>query len=163
MLDIAKPCAKITKYRGGYMVRVGETNAERTLIRTIAGSARPLEEDLKLSSLQAIDRLQKLQEKFREQWVGQSPCLVLKDGWILPNGPIEKMLGAMDKHGDPVGMVGIAWLTHSKRVGILQMLFRSKADKKAIDVVKRAANEALIAWQDYVKGVDLLKGRDKTE
>ena len=142
------------------MVRPGETTIERTLIRTIAGAARPLEEDLKLSRLQTIDKLQKLQEKFREQWIGQSPCLVLKDAWILPNGPIDKMLKAMDKHGDPVGMVGIAWLTQSKRVGILQMLFRSKADKDAIKAVKKAADEALIALQDYVKQVNLLQGRD---
>lgn len=113
-----------------------------------------------LSKLQAIDRLQKLQDKFSEQWIGQSPCLVLKDSWILPNGPVDKMLAAMDKHGDAVGMVGIAWLKHSKRVGILQMLFRTKADKDALKAVKQAADEAMIALQDYVKQADLLRGRD---
>jgi hypothetical protein len=126
-------------------------NPEQSLIKTIAVAARPLQKDMKLSRLQAIDRLQKLRDRFSEQWIGQSPCLVLKDAWILPNGPIDKMLAAMESHGDPVGMVGIAWLTHSKRVAILKMLFRAKADKEAIKAVEKSANEALIAWQNYVK------------
>jgi hypothetical protein len=133
---------------------------ELKLLKTIAGASRPLGEDLGLSELQAIDRLQKLQAKFRDQWIGQSPCLVLRDAWILPNGPIPKMLHAMEKHGEPVGMVGIAWLTHSKKIGILQMLFKSKADKEAQRAVKKAAEEALIAWQNHVKQANLLQGRD---
>jgi len=142
------------------MVRAVETTTERTLIRTIAGAARPLEEDLKLSRLQAIDRLQKLQEKFKEQWIGQSPCLVLKDAWILPNGPIDRMLKTMDNHGDPVGMVGLALLPTARRVGILQMLFKAKADKDAQKAMKKAADEALIAYQEHVKQADLWKRRD---
>jgi len=135
---------------------------ERILIRTIAGATRPLDEDLKLSRLQAIDRLQKLQEKFREQWVGPSPWLVLADGWTIPNAPVDKMLKAMDKHGDPVGMVGIAWLTHSKRMGILQMLFRSKADKKSNEMVRQSAEEALRRLPDLIRQINPLKGRGET-
>ncbi len=140
------------------MVRPGETTTERTLIRTIAGAARPLEEDLNLSRLQAIDKLQKLQEKFREQWIGPSPWLVLEDGWTIPNAPVDKMLKAMDKHGEPVGMVGIAWLTHSKRIGILQMLFRSKTDKKSSQMVKQSAEEALRRLPGLIRQIDPLKG-----
>ena len=144
------------------MVKAGTERADQelALIRTIAVAQRPLEEDLKWSRLQIIDRLQKIQERFKEQWVGSSPCLVLKDGWILPNGPIDKMLAAMDKHGDAVGMVGIAWLTHAKRVAILQMLFRAKADKNAQAVMKRAADSALERWNEYVRQLNPLKGSE---
>lgn len=141
------------------MLRTGETQTERNLIRTIAGSARPLDEDLKLTRLGAIDRLQKTHEKFREQWIGPSPWLVLEDGWTIPNAPVEKMLKAMDKHGEPVGMVGIAWLTHSKRVGILQMLFRSKADAKAAKAVKESAEEALRRLPGLIRQIDPLEGK----
>ena len=142
------------------VTREATADLENRLIRTIAGAARPLAEDLKLSRLEAIDKLQKLQEKFREQWIGQSPFFVLKDGWRLPYGPIDRMLKTMDGHGDPVGMVGLAWLAHSKRVGVLQMLFRAKADKSAIGEVKKAADDAAQAWQEHVKRVNLLKGRE---
>ena len=105
-----------------------------------------------LTRLGAIDRMRKLHAKFREQWIGASPCLVLADGYMLwPSVTVDNMLAKMDEHGDPVGMVGIAWLAHSKRVGILQMVFRAKADTAAKKAVQRAANEALTAWQDYVK------------
>jgi hypothetical protein len=40
------------------------------------------------------------------------------------------------------------------------MLFRTKADKHALKAVKQAADEAMIALQDYVKQADLLRGRD---
>src|SRR5689334_785207 len=108
------------------MVRVGETETERSLIRTLAGSSRHPDKDLNLSRLQAIDRLQKLHERFREYWIGTSPWLVL-DGYALPNAPVDKMLKKMDEYGDAVGMVGIAFLPHSQKIGVLKMLFRSKA------------------------------------
>jgi len=145
------------------MVMDTTARTELALMRTIAGAARPLEEDLKISRLQAIDRLQKLQEKFQEQWIGPSPWLVLEDGWTIPNAPVDKMLKAMDKHGDPVGMVGIAFLTHSKRVGILQMLFRGKADKQSSKAVRESAEEALRRLPGLIKQIDPLKGSGATE
>ena len=73
------------------MVRANETPIERTFIRTVAGAVRPLDEDLHLSELEAIDRLQKLSEKFNTLWLKGSPWLVLEDCWTLPaNMPVAK-------------------------------------------------------------------------
>jgi len=133
------------------------TSTERTLIRTIAGASRPLDEDLNLSPLQAIDRLQKLRAKFHDQWIGPSPWLVLADGWTMPHyAGIEKILEKMREHGDAVGMVGIAWLPTAQRIGILEMLFRSKADKKAIKMVKQSAEEAKRRLPELIRQLDPL-------
>jgi len=146
------------------MVRTtdGIEKDEMSLIKTIARASRPLDEDLNLSKLQAIDRLQKLHERFREQWIGPSPWLVLEDGWTMPHyAPVEKTLQAMDKHGAAVGMVGIAWLPTAKRIGILQMLFRSKADKKSSEMVRQSAEEAMRRLPGLLQQLNIpLKGSE---
>jgi hypothetical protein len=133
-------------------VRSGETSIERTLIRTIAGAARPLDEDLVLSELQAIDRLQKLSEKFREQWIFPSPWLVLEDCWTLPaTMPVSKMLEDMNKHGKPVGIVGAARLKFSEQDTVLKMFFRKdEKSRKMIEVSAQAVANDLKALRQAV-------------
>ncbi len=139
-------------------------DTELSLIKTIAVAARPLEADLPMSRLQMIDRLQKLQAKFRELWISPGPWLVM-DGYALPNAPVDKMLKKMDEYGDPVGMVGIAFLPHSGKTAVLKMLFRSKADARAVRIMENAADALAKNWQEHIRQIeiDLLKGRGKTE
>lgn len=127
------------------MVRTGESSAERTLIRTIAGAQRPLDEDLNLTSLKAIDKLQNLNEKFREQWIHPSPWLVLEDCWVLPaNMPVAKMLEDIEQHGKPIGIVGAALLKFSNKYAILRMMFRKdEKSRKTIDASAQAALDDL--------------------
>lgn len=129
---------------------------ELSLLKTIAGASRPLDEDLNLSKLQAIDRLQKLQERFRDLWIGPSPWLVL-DGYALPNAPVDEMLKKMDEHGDAVGMVGIAFLPNSGKIAVLRMLFRSKANARAQQLVERAAAEAVRRLPALMRQLDPLR------
>ena len=148
-----------------HMVRTADVIEEKemSLIKTIARASRPLDEDLDLSKLQAVDKVQKLHERFREQWIGPSPWLVLEDGWTMPHyAPVEKTLSAMEKHGDAVGMVGIAWLPTAKRIGILQMLFRRKANKHASEMVRQSAEEAMRRLPGLLQQVNIpLKGSGK--
>jgi hypothetical protein len=134
------------------MVRTGETTTERTLIRTIAGASRPLDKDLGLSTLQAIDRLQKLSEKFREQWIRPSPWLVLEDSWTLPASmPVAKMLEDMQTHGGPIGIVGMCLLKYSQRYAVLKMLFRKdQKSRKTVEESERAAMEHLMAYVQHI-------------
>ena len=135
------------------MLRTGEIpKEEKTLIRTIAGAARPLDEDLNLSPLQAIDRLQKFSEKFRELWLYYSPWLVLKDGWTLAaQMPVQDMLADIKTHGEPVGIVGIAELTFSKRDAVLRLYFRK--DKKSRETVDASAGQAVSQRDALQQGV----------
>jgi hypothetical protein len=131
---------------------------ERALIRTIAGSSRKLDEDIHMSPLQAIDRLQKLHEKFREQWIGPSPWLVLEDCYVLPpNMPVAKMLEEMATHGQPIGMVGMAFLKFSKRYAVLQMLFRSRNDVKSRKTIERSVKAAESLLVNQIQQIDVLK------
>lgn len=154
-------------YRKHMMVRTvdHEKEIELRLLKTIAGASRPLDEDLELTPLQAIDRLQTLHKKFREQWIGPSPWLVLKNGWTMAHyEPVEKILQAMEKNGEAVGMVGIAWLPTAKRIGILQMLFRRKADKHAGEMVRQSAEEAMRRLPGLLQQIDIpLKGSGETK
>jgi len=119
---------------------------ERSLIRTMAGASRPLDADLPLSPLQAIDRLQKFDIKFRECWVGW-PWLVLEDRYTLPaNMPVHKMLDEIEAHGNPIGIVGLALLPRSKRYAVLQMHFRKdEKSKKTVEHSAKVATEILAA------------------
>jgi hypothetical protein len=118
---------------------------ERALIRTIAGSSRKLDEDLTLSPLQAIDRLLKLADRFRDQWIPPAPWLVLEDGYPLPaTMPVADMLTEIERHGAPIGIVGAALLKLSKRYSILKMMFRKdERTRKTIEVSAQAALEDL--------------------
>jgi hypothetical protein len=132
---------------------------ERALIRTIAGSSRKLGDNLNLSPLQAIDRLLKMNAKFRELWI-QFPWLVLKDGQRLAaNMPVPQMLSEIAKHGDPIGIAGVALLQETKRYTTLKMMFRNdensraKVDKSAdtvLEVVMRRSRYMQELW-DGVK------------
>lgn len=129
-----------------------EAQTERALIRTIAGASRKLDQDLGLSPLQAIDRLQKLSEKFCEQWIRPSPWLVLEDCWTLPASmPVAKMLDDIEKHGKPIGIVGMCLLKHSQRYAVLKMLFRKdEKSRKTVQESERVAMEHLIAYVRHV-------------
>ena len=125
---------------------------ERALIRTIAGSSRKLQDDLSLSPLQAIDRLQKLSEKFREQWIRPSPWLVLEDCWTLPASmSVAKMLEDIEKHAKPIGIVGMCLLKYSQRYAVLKMLFRK--DEKTRKTVGESEREAMKRLVDYVRQI----------
>jgi len=116
---------------------------ERRLIRTIAGASRPLREDLDLSNLQAIDRLQKLNTQFEKHWLAP-PFLVLTDGYRLPAPmPVGRMLEEIEAHGRPVGIVGAARIT-SRRDGVFQMMFRADAtSKKMVETSAQKVRELL--------------------
>src|SRR5437899_4223571 len=110
------------------MVRTAIGTTEKSLIRMIAGATRKLDTDLNMTKLQAIDRLQKLDAQFRENWYGH-PWLVLEDCFTLPaNMPVTAMLAEIEKHGSPVGIVGVASIT-PRRDHVFAMNFR--ADSKA--------------------------------
>jgi hypothetical protein len=119
----------------------------------VAGASRKLDEDLNLSPLQAIDRLQKLHEKFREQWIGPSPWLVLEDCYVLPpNMPVAKMLEEMTTHGRPIGIVGMALLKLSKRYAVLRMMFlKDTKSRKTIETSAKAAEGLLL---DQLQQID---------
>ena len=135
---------------------------ELSLIKVMAVAGRPLEKDMQLSRLQAIDRLQKLQERFKDLWIGQSPWLVL-NGYCCPNVAVEKMLAKMDEYSDPVGMIGVAYLPHSRKIGILKMLFRARADTQARELVERAAAALEQNLPGLIQPLDPLKGASDTE
>lgn len=117
------------------------TSIERTLIRTIAGASRILDENLDLSPLQAIDRLLKINAKFKGLWI-QFPWLVLRDGQRLgANMPVPQMLAETAKHGDPIGIAGVALLQETKRYTTLKMMFRH--DEKSRTTVEKSADAAL--------------------
>lgn len=122
------------------------------MIRTIAGASRKLDENLNLSPLQAIDRLQKIHAKFHEQWIVPSPWLVLEDCWTIPASmPVPKMLEDMEKHGKPLGIVGAARLKFSQRHAVLRMLFRK--DEKSRKTVETSAQAALNDLNERLRAV----------
>jgi hypothetical protein len=114
-------------------------SAPTSLIRTISGSLRPLDKDLKLTRLQAIDRVQRLHEKFQEYWL-YPPWLVLPDGhFLVATMPVERMLAEIEKHGHPIGIVGPAQIT-MEQDSILVMHFRK--DSRSRKTVEASAQEA---------------------
>jgi hypothetical protein len=132
-----------------------------SLVRTIASASRKLEKDMDLSPLQAIDRLHKLRDEYKDQWMGPSPWLVLEDCYTLPaQMPVSKMLGEIERHGQPIGIVGMGFLKENHQVVVLQRLFRKDAEsRKTVEVSTQAAKSVL--W-DAMKRIDLLtKGKDK--
>jgi hypothetical protein len=124
----------------------------------IAGAKRKIKKDLNLSTLQKIDRLQKLHHQFEGRWIG-SPWLVCPDVECLPaTMPVSEMLEAIAKHGEPCGIVGMALLPQSMTYRVLQVQF--KADKECRAAVQKSVETAtdkfLAAAQ---KIIDLHKGR----
>jgi hypothetical protein len=115
------------------------TETGLSLVRTIAVASRKLDEDMNLSPLQAIDRLQKLHGKFQKHWYG-SPWLVLVDGHPLPASvPVGKMLEEIEKHGEPIGIVGVARIT-KRQDSVLVMNFRE--DERSQKTVEKSAQDA---------------------
>lgn len=111
---------------------------ERTLIRTIAGASRKLDEDLHLSPLEAIDRLIKINAKFKGLWI-HFPWLVLENGQHLAaNVPVPQILAEIEKHGDPIGIAGVALLQETKKYTTLKMMFRK--DEKYRRIVEESAD-----------------------
>jgi len=136
--------------------RPSNTSTERALIRTVAGSSRKLDEDLKLSPLQAIDRLQKLNEKFREHWIG-APWLVLEDHHNIPaDMPVPEMLNEISQHGEPIGIVGLARLSANRQT-VLKMMFRS--DEKSRRAVEQSATAAIDRFYEYLRRIRNLHER----
>lgn len=118
-----------------------EHTTERALIRTIAGASRKLDEDLGLSPLQAIDRLLKMNAKFKGLWI-HFPWLVLESGQHLSaNMPVPQMLAEIAKHGEPIGIAGVALLKTTQRFTVLKMMFRK--DERNRKTVEKSADTAL--------------------
>lgn len=117
------------------------------MIRTIAGSQRKLTEDMNLSPLQAIDRLQKLHVKFKDYWV-TPPWLVLPDCYCLPaQMTVASMMDEIATHGSPIGIVGMALLPGSRRYAVLKMAFKkSRKNLETIEVSGQAAMNKLEEW-----------------
>ena len=114
---------------------------ELGLIRTIAGASRPLDEDMEVTELQAIDRLQKLYAKFQEHWI-RPPWLVLEDCYTLPvNLSVAEMLEQMSKHGKPIAIVGPVLLPGKRKIDALRLMFRS--DKKSQQTAEVSAQAAV--------------------
>ena len=131
---------------------------ETSLIRLIAGAQRELKENLDLSPLQAIDRLQKLHMRFQGDWVG-SPWLVLPDVYCLPaTMPVPEMLEAIKEHGVPCGIVGLALLSDGT-ARVAKVPFRK--DDKSRKALNKSADTA---WEMYLKRAreidELFKGRN---
>ena len=119
----------------------GGASSERVLIRTIAGASRKLDEDLRLSPLQAIDRLLKMSAKFKSLWI-RFPWLVLEGGQRLAaNMPVPQMLAEIAKYGEPIGIAGVALLQEAKRYTTLKMMFRK--DEKSREKVEQSAETTL--------------------
>jgi hypothetical protein len=133
-----------------------EAQTERALIRTIAGASRKLNEDIKLSPLAAIDKLQKLNAKFREQWISY-PWLVLADCYtIAANMPVPQMLEEIARHGNPIGIVGMCLLKHSQRYAVLTMMFRK--DEKSRKTVAKSGEAATEILASNVRNIRLHEG-----
>jgi len=112
--------------------------ADKSLIRAEAAYLR--KGDNKLTPLQAIVKLQELRDQFRDQWTGSSPWLVLPDLYALPvEMPVPRMLKEIEKHGEPVGIAGVAMLT-TRQFRVFRMPFLN--DTKSRDTVERSAREA---------------------
>jgi|SRR6185312_2154122 len=138
-----------------------EAQTERALIRTIAGASRKLDEDIKLSPLQAIDRLQKLDAKFRAQWIS-FPWLVLSDCYtIAANMPVPQMLTEIERHGAPIGIVGMCLLKHSQRYAVLTMMFRK--DEKSRKTVQKSAQAAMEHLTGHVRNIRLHEGMNEKQ
>jgi hypothetical protein len=133
-------------------VKSSKGSAERELIRTIAGASRKLDEDLSLSSLQAIDRLLKMNTRFNELWI-RFPWLVLEGGQRLAaNMPVPQMLAEIAKYGDPIGIAGVALLEEAKRYTTLKMMFRK--DERSRKTVEKSAETTLhriMKWNRCMK------------
>ena len=129
-------------------IRHKEAETELTLIRKIAGASRPLDKDLNLSALQAIDRLQKLDEQFAPLW-WKHPFLVLEDSFTLPAPmPVSNMLAQIEAHGQPIGVVGVAVLSTRKWI-VLKQMFRK--DAKAVETVEGSAAVAVSIFEDSLR------------
>jgi hypothetical protein len=105
----------------------------------MASASRKLEKDMNLSPLQGIDRLQKFNVKFQKHWLA-APWLVLEDSYVLPAPmPVATMLEEIGKHGQPIGIVGIAQVT-KRQDSVLVMHFRK--DDRSRKTVEKSAQEA---------------------
>jgi len=115
---------------------------EHALIRTIAGASRRLDHDLTLSPLQAIDRLQKFNAKFQKYWLA-APWLVLEDSPHVLSAtlPVSVMLEEIGKHGQPIGIVGLAQVT-KRQDSVLVMHFRK--DDRNRKIVEKSARDAKV-------------------
>jgi hypothetical protein len=89
--------------------------------------------------------------KFPEQWV-TPPWLVLPDCYCLPaNMAVANMLEDISKHGEPIGIVGMALLPGSKRYAVLKMAF--KKDRKSLEMIEvsgQAAMDKIVEWSRKV-------------
>jgi hypothetical protein len=125
------------------IVNIVNPSTERALVRTMASASRTLNEDLDLSPLQAIDRVQKLDTKFAEHWYGH-PWLVLQDGYTLPaHMPVAKMLEEIGKHGRAIGIVGVAQIT-TRQDSVFAMNFcKDAVSRKMVENSRKQAAELL--------------------
>jgi hypothetical protein len=80
---------------------------EKSLLRFIASSARPLKKDAALTPLGAFDILQRVHRKYQTLW--WSIWIVCMDGYsdITPSMPIQHAIKTIEAHGGAAGIVGL--------------------------------------------------------
>jgi hypothetical protein len=115
----------------------------------IASAKRYLKKDQPLSTLQKIDKLHKVHKDFEGgEWVG-SPWLVCPDMYCIPaTTPVPEMLEAIEKHGEPCGIVGGAFLfkTTPRRFHVLTIHFMAKGEcRKAVEASEKST------WKKYIQ------------
>jgi hypothetical protein len=124
----------------------------------IAGAQRELTKDLDLSTLQKVDRLLKLDQRFKGRWIG-SPWFVCPDVYCIPaTMPVPQILESIAEHGEPCGIVGMALLPQSQTYRVLKVQFRS--NKECKQAVNKSAESATDKFIDTAqKIIDLHKGK----
>lgn len=126
----------------------------------IASAKRELKKDQPLSTLQKIDKLQKVHKDFEGgEWVG-SPWLVCPDNWTIPaTTPVPEILTTIEEHGEPCGIVGGAFMhkTMPPKFHVLVIHFMAEGKcRKAVETSEKAT------WKKYIETTrkiqDLHKG-----
>jgi hypothetical protein len=125
---------------------------EHSLVRMMASAKRGIYKPL--STLQKIDRLQKLHRKFEGDWIG-SPWLVCPDVFCIPaTMPVPEMLDAIAQHGEPCGIVGAALLHESTppKFHVLSLHFNVKGEcRKAVEASEKAT------WKKYIQATQQIR------
>jgi hypothetical protein len=93
----------------------GLSTTEKSLLRFMASSARPLKKDPGMSALGAFDTLRKVRDTYQAQWL--IVWIVCTDGYadITMNTPLQDAVDRIEAHGGAAGIVGLAVIAGSFR------------------------------------------------
>jgi hypothetical protein len=114
------------------------SGAERSLLKFIASSARPLKKDAAPTALAAFDTLQRTYKKYKDHW--WILWIVCMDGYadITPAMPIQKAVEQIQAHGGAAGIVGLTVITRT----FTFLKKPLKAGAKIHDLLDRSGNAA---------------------